>query len=322
MSIPFQLTGRSVRATFLCLSLTFTISSAAFGHGGQIEVGGGSKSPVHLTASQEKSIGLKRVAADFRPLDVLLTLTGEVRLLPGLQAEISPRISGQVRAVAAVLGDSVKAGQPLARVQARLVGDPPPSVDVSTPITGIVDAVNVTLGQSVEPTTVLFHVSDRSKLNFVGRVYEEDLDRVRTGQAARVQLLSDPLHGVVGTVTLISPTLDPATRTSEVWIGIANQDGALRPNQFGHALLVIRQNPAALAIPTAAIIEANGEKFVFVHDGDYYKRVEITPGASDELYTEITDGLVPGDEVVTDGVREVYTAWLTGGKTPTAGQDD
>jgi hypothetical protein len=35
-------------------------------------------------------------------------------------------------------------------------------------------------------------------------------------------------------------------------------------------------------------------------------------GASDGEYSEVTDGLVPGDEVVVQAKRQVYTMWLTG----------
>ena len=58
----------------------------------------------------------------------------------------------------------------------------------------------------------------------------------------------------------------------------------------------------------------NGENFVFVHEGEKYDRVDITVGAADDQYTEVKSGVVPGDEVVTQGARELYTRWLTGGK--------
>jgi cobalt-zinc-cadmium efflux system membrane fusion protein len=47
--------------------------------------------------------------------------------------------------------------------------------------------------------------------------------------------------------------------------------------------------------------------------------VEISIGAKDDEYSEITDGVVPGDEVVTQGNRQIYTMWLTGGQ-PKAGE--
>lgn len=287
----------------------------AYAHGGEIEVGGGgAKGPVQLSEPQQKAIGLKQVAADFRTLADYLKLNGSLQLLPNRQAEVSTRISGQVVALYVGLGDKVRAGQRVARVQSRLVGDPPPSVDVVASMSGVIDQRNVTLGQAVEPNTVLAHVSDRSQVNVVARVYEEDLGKVKLGQEASVHLLSYPDRVFTGKVTLVGPALDPASRTVEVWVQLANPDGLLKPNLFARINLLLRKTEAALAIPTAAIIEANGEKFVFVHQGAQFARVEITTGSSDDEFTEVTDGLVPGDEVVTQGNRQLYTQWLTGGK--------
>ena len=304
-----------------CLVLGLFCFAQAFAHGGDIEVGSDAKGPVHLSDAQQKAIGLKLETATRRPLSDLLYLNGEVRAVPGRQAEVSTRISGQVKRIDVNLGDRVKAGQRLANVQSRLVGDPPPSVDVSAPMGGIIDVVGVAVGQSVEPTTVMFHIQDSSEVNIVARVYEEDLGKVQLGQAATVRLLGYPGKTFSGKITLIGPALDPLSRTVEVWVRLPNPDGLLRPNLFARVGVILRQNAAALTVPTAAIIEANGEKFVFVKRKGDYARVEIETGASDDRYTEVTEGLAAGDEVVTQGNRQVYTVWLTGG-TPLKGEDD
>lgn len=293
----------------------FACASDALAHGGQIEVGGGAKGPVHLTEAQQKALALKLVSADLRPLSELLNLNGEIQLLPGRQADVSTRINGQITATYASLGDSVRAGQRIARVQSRLVGNPPPSVDLTAPMSGVVDTVNVSIGQSVEPTTVLYRISDRSQVNLVARIYEEDLGKVQIGQSANVRTLSYPDRIFPGQVILIGPSLDASSRTVEVWIRLANTNGVLKPNLFARASIVLKHDAAALSVPTAAIIEANGEKFVFVRQKGEYTRVEVTTGKNDDLYTEIADGLIPGDEVVTQGNREIYTMWLTGGAT-------
>ena len=287
---------------------------AAFAHGEQIEVGSGARGPVQLSAAQQKAIALQLAPASSRPLSTLLNLNGEVQLLPNLQADVSLRISGQVKALYANLGDRVRTGQRLVLVQSRLVGDPPPSVTINAPMSGVIDARNVVVGQAVEPNTALFHISDRSQVIVVGKMYEEDIGKVKTGQAAHVSVLSYPQQIFSGKVTLIDPNLDPLSRTVKVWIQLANPQGLLKPNMFARASIILRRNDAALTIPNGAIIEANGEKFVFVREGGKYHRVEISIGAKDDEYSEITDGLVPGDEVVTQGNREIYTMWLTGGQ--------
>ena len=292
-----------------------------FAHGGQIEIGAGAKGPVKLSAAQQNALGLKLEAATPRPLSEVLYLNGEVRPVAGRQAEVSTRISGQITQVYAVIGQSVRAGQRLARVQSRLVGDPPPSVDVTAPMSGVIDQMTATVGQSVEPASTLFHIRDGSEVNIVARVYEEDLGKIALGQGTTVRLLSYPDRNFVGKIVLVGPSLDPLSRTVEVWVKLANDEGLLKPNLFARVGVILRQNAAALSIPTAAIIEANGEKFVFVRQRGQFARVEIGTGSSDDQYTEVTEGLVPGDEVVTQGNRQVYTVWLTGG-APLRGEDD
>lgn len=305
---------------FLALFTAPGALPSAFAHGGEIEVGGGARGPVQLSAAQQKAIALQLASASLRPLSAELNLNGEVQLLPNRQADVSLRISGQVKALYANLGETVRAGQRLALVQSRLVGDPPPSVTISAPMSGVIDARNAVVGQAVEPNTVLFHISDRSQLAVVARVYEEDIGKIKTGQETRVRVLSDPKQVFTGKITLIDPNLDPLNRTVKVWIQLANPQGLLKPNMFARASVVLRRNGAALTIPNSAVIEANGEKFVFVRDGKKYKRVEISIVAKDDTYSEIADGLVPGDEVVTQGNRQIYTMWLTGGQMK-AGDD-
>ena len=309
----------SLRVTLAALTWIVTavgsmvVMAPVFAHGGQIEVGAGAKGPVKLSAAQQNALGLKLEAASPRPMSEVLHLNGEVRPVAGRQAEVSTRISGQVTQVYAVIGQSVRAGQRLARVQSRLVGDPPPSVDVTAPMSGVIDQMTATVGQSVEPASALFHIRDGSEVNIVARVYEEDLGKIALGQATNVRLLSYPDRNFVGKIVLVGPSLDPLSRTVEVWVKLVNDQGLLKPNLFARVGVILRENAAALSIPSAAIIEANGEKFVFVRQKGQFARVEIGTGSSDDKYTEVTQGLVPGDEVVTQGNRQVYTVWLTGG---------
>ncbi|MGH8049609.1 MAG: efflux RND transporter periplasmic adaptor subunit [Arenimonas sp.] len=302
---------------WLAATLIFTVGAMAMSyvlaHGNQIKVGGGPKGPVKLTEVQQKALGLKLEASDFRPLAELLYLNGEVKPVAGKQAEVSTRISGQITQVYVTLGSSVRAGQRLARVQSRLVGNPPPSVDIVATMSGVIDQMTATVGQSVEPSTTLFHIRDGSEVNVVARVYEEDLGKIIVGQNANIHLLSYPDKNFTGKIILVGPSLDPLSRTVEVWVKLSNAEGLLKPNLFARVGVILRENKAALTVPNAAIIEANGEKFVFVKQKDAYERVEIIVGTSDDKYTEVKDGLVPGDEVVTQGNRQVYTVWLTGG---------
>lgn len=296
----------------LSLLASLAFSSNAFAHGGEIEVsGGGARGPVHLSDEQQTALALKTALAESRPLASLLNLNAEVQLPSDHQADVSLRISGQIKELYANVGDTVRTGQPLALVESRTGGNV--DVTISASMNGVIDARDVVVGQAVEPSRI-FHISDASQVTVIGKVYEESLAQVKVGQEAHVRLLAYPDQVFTGKVTLIEPILDPLSRTVRVWVHLDNPQGLMKANMFARIAIVLRKNDAALAIPNGAISEANGEKFVFVRDGNSFKRVEITIGATDDEYSEVTDGLVPGDEVATQGSRQIYTMWLTGGQ--------
>ena len=301
--------------------MTFATLQQAFAHGEQIGTGEGPKGPVKLTEAQIKALGLQTASADLRPMESLLPVHGEISPLPDAQADVTLRFSGIVRAIYANLGDAVKKGSRLALVESRVVGNPPPSVVVPAPIAGTVDARNIIVGQSVEPDSVLFHVSDLARMRAIGRVYEEDLGKVRVGQTAHIKALAYPGEVFSGTINYVGPALDPDTRTAEIAVGLDNAKGLLKPNLFARIDVVIAKTDAALTVPNSAVLEASGEKFVFVRQGNTFTRADVEIGAADDQYTEVTSGLVPGDKVVTVGAREVYTQWLTGGAPPKADAD-
>lgn len=297
----------------LAVALTTLVTvPGVLAHGEQIKVGAGG-GPVKLSAEQQSKLGLKLATAMQAPVLETLDVNGELQGPPGAQAEASSRISGQVTALYAQLGDNVRAGQKLARVQSRLVGNPSPSVDILAPRAGRIDAVNVSLGQAVEPSGSLFRIAGQGQLDLVAHVYEEDLGKLRIGQAASVRLLSYPDQEFRGQVRVISPALDPLSRTVQAWISLDNAEGLLRPNLFGRAKLELRRDGAALTVPEAAVLEAGGERFVFVRQKGAFVRADVQTGVRSAGQVEIRSGLVPGDEVVTQGNREVYTLWLTGG---------
>lgn len=296
---------------FFMAILTATL---VFAHGEQFEISDKPHGSVPLSEEQVKLLDLRTVKTSNKSLTQLLGVNGEIQLLPNEQADVSVRISGNVTDLYVNLGDQVKVGQPLIKVQSLLIGDPPPSIVMNAPMTGVIDARNVRLGQAIVPNTVLFHISHRAKLIVIAKVYEEDLGKVKVGQEANLLVLSYPKQNFVGKVILIEPNLDSLTRTVNAQILVDNSQGLLKPGMFTRANLIIQKNKSALTIPNIAIMEANGKKFVFKRQGNRYDYVEVKTGISNELNTEILAGLTAGDEVVTQGNRQLYTYWLTGGQ--------
>jgi multidrug efflux pump subunit AcrA (membrane-fusion protein) len=310
------------RIAWLVVLLIATSSpQKLFGHGGQIATGGGGGGPVTLTKVQQESIGLKTDKTDFHSIDTILLLNGSVKIDPDRHAHVTTRIPGRVEQLLARVGDRVEKGQKLAVIQSRQLGDPPPTVDVTAPVSGVVNDRPVTIGDSVEPNTELFHIADLSKVIVIAQVYEEDVAKVKLEQTARITALSYSTNEFTGKVTFVGLELDPETRTLPIWLTVDNPDGKLRADMFVKAAVLLAKNSDALTVPKSAVMSDAGEKFVFVRTGDTFNRADVQTGAEDDRNVEIKDGLVPGDEIVIQGQRELFTAWLTGGKKPAADKD-
>ncbi len=306
---------------FAVALLLLSLPALARAHGKEIELGGGG-GPVTLTTEQQAAIGLKTVKAGTHDIDTVIELRGLVKLDPYLHAHVASRILGRVEKLYVKVGDRVVKGQKLAEIQSFQIGNPPPTVAIESIVTGMVDERAITVGQSVDPGKDLFHIVDLSQVFVQAEAYEEDVAKIKIGQTARIHVLGYPDEAFDGTVTYVGLQLDPEKRTLPIWIAAKNPDWKMRPEMFAKATVLLAKSEGVLAVPREAILEEGGEKLVFIATGDSFDSKDVATGVQDDRFVEITDGLVPDDVVVTDGKRQVYTSWLTGGtKAKAAGTD-
>ncbi|TDI82101.1 MAG: efflux RND transporter periplasmic adaptor subunit [Betaproteobacteria bacterium] len=264
---------------------------------------------IELSEIAQKSIGLKIEVADIRSIEKILLINGIVKADPDRVGEASTRAEGRVENLFANIGDRVKKGQTLATILPRQIGNPPP-VLITAPLSGIVVERNITLGSTVESNEALFLISDLSKVIVEGEVFGSDVSKVQLGQDARIRLDAYPDSVFNGKVTFVASRLDPIKRTLHLWVSLDNKEELLKPELFAEVTLVIEHSREVITVPVGAIIDDGAEKFVFVKNGKRFVRQDVAIGIRDDRYIEITDGLYPGDEVVTDGNRQIYTKWL------------
>ena len=70
-----------------------------------------------LSSEEKSNIGLKTVAADLRPIENVIRISGVVKPHPDKEAQVSSRVSGKIAALFFKVGDSVQRGQRLAEIQ-------------------------------------------------------------------------------------------------------------------------------------------------------------------------------------------------------------
>ncbi len=181
---------------------------------------------------------------------------------------------------------------------------------VAAPIGGVIAERNVVLGETVEPSKVIFKILDPSVVFVEGDAFEESLRELKVGQSVRIRLASYPDEVFAGKISRLGPTIDPQKRTLRLWVEVVNPSEKLKPNLFSEMNIVLGGQGEVLAIPQEALISTEGENFVFVEEKGSFRRADVVLGAKDDRYVEVKKGLLPGDRVVTDGKQQLYTQSL------------
>lgn len=260
---------------------------------------------ISLTEQARVNIGLTTAVADFRTIEQVVRIPGTVQPHPNRVAYVNTRIEGRVNKLFADLGDLVTEGQTLAEIESRRFGNPIPLVAAVAPITGTIVERTASLGASVDPSEHLFKIIDLSTVIVEGEVFEDYVSSLKMGQPTRIHLNAYPKDTFTGRIVFISSTLDRHKRSAHIWIEIDNRSGKLKPEMFGDLAIVVAANPEAIAVPVEAVIEQGPDKFVFVENGNFYQKVDVVTGLSDDVNVEILDGLFPGDVVVIQGNHQL-----------------
>jgi membrane fusion protein, multidrug efflux system len=180
---------------------------------------------------------------------------------------------------------------------------------VKAPFAGFVAQRFISVGEFVQPGTRLFELVALDPIEVEFRVAEVDSSRVHLGQVVDVRVAPFPDEKFQATVTLVSPMIDPASRTLRVKATLANPEGRLRPGLFARADLGVSHREAVLMIPDEAVLERSDGKVVFRLAGpDKVERRVVKTGVHKNGRVEVTEGLSNGDKVVTRG----HTALVDG----------
>lgn len=169
------------------------------------------------------------------------------------------------------------------------------------PFDGIVGLRRVSPGAFVNVGADIVNLEsiDPIKLDF--RVPEVFLSRISVGQRLAVIVDAFPDRTFPGEVVAIDPAIDPVGRSIAVRASLPNRDGFLRPGLFARVRLTLREEPQAILVPEAAIVPFGGRTLVMkVVDGKAQPQ-PVTLGLRREGRVQVTEGLAPGDVVVTAG---------------------
>jgi multidrug efflux pump subunit AcrA (membrane-fusion protein) len=154
-------------------------------------------------------------------------------------------------------------------------------------------------GQKIAAGEPLLVIADLSTVWADADIYQSDLPYVKVGMPVELTLSYWPDKKFTGTVTFVSPTLDPESRTMKARLEIPNPELLLKPEMFATAKLAYELGEG-LAIPETAVMRTGQQTYAFRDAGD--GRLAPTPimvGERSDGYYQLLSGLSAGDKVVT-----------------------
>ena len=162
------------------------------------------------------------------------------------------------------------------------------------------DSTGLVVITQVEPITVIFTLPEDqlpailAKMHAGARLKVEAYDREMKTRIAQ------------GWLSTIDNQIDPETGTVKLRANFDNRDGALFPNQFVNARLLVEEKHEVTLVPTAAVQRNAQTTYVFLVKPDSTVTVlPITIGTTEGYDSEVLSGLSPGDVVVMTGVDKL-----------------
>jgi cobalt-zinc-cadmium efflux system membrane fusion protein len=187
-------------------------------------------------------------------------------------------------------------------------------VNVPAPSSGTLTSRSVNPGEVVEANKELMRVTDLSSVWVVGQVYEKNLATVRVGSGANITSDAYPGRVFRGRVSYVDPKVDPATRTAQVRIELANPGQMFKIGMyvsvaFGALGAAEKTTPV---VPKNAVQTIGNQQIAFVASekpNEFALRAVRLGPESNGLYP-VLEGLTVGERVVTEGSFMLRAEWL------------
>lgn len=268
---------------------------------------------VILDATGVKNLRIETAVAEAGVFEETIFALGRIEVYPGRRAVISSRISGRALDVPIKLDHPVTQGDVAVVIESRQFSDPPPTIKLAAPISGLVSSVSVVPGEPVNPDKVLAEILDLTEVYALARVPEHLAGKLQAGQKARI--VAPAVSGQVFEAQLehLGVTADPESGTVEAAFHVANPQLALRPGMRAEFSIVTARRTDVVSVPRSAVQGDPASRFVYVRDFDLpnaFVKSPVVVGQSNDRLIEIRSGLLPADEVVTQGA---YSLAFAGG---------
>lgn len=195
---------------------------------------------------------------------------------------------------------------------------------VRAPFDGTLGIRKANLGQFIAPGSPIVNLQSMSPIFLDFTLPQQRMAQVEQGTTIRATVDSLPGRIFEGRITAIEPLIDAETRSFKVQATFLNDDNALRPGTFAKVRFDLGGEQAVVVIPqTAVSFNPYGNAVYVVRETKYgadekgmdgkpltgvklvVQQRFITTGATRGDLVAVTDGLKPGERVVTSGLLKL-----------------
>ena len=178
---------------------------------------------------------------------------------------------------------------------------------ITSPISGVVDQVNVKVGETAAPGAGVFRVVNLSNLKVTAKVSDTYAASVKRGDEILISF-PDLQKDYKAKVSFVSTTVDPLSRTFTIEANLPSS-AVLKPNMVAKVQINDATKKNALIVDQNIIqgTEKGQVVYVAVNEGGKKKAKSkiVKTGLIYNGKIEITEGLQAGDEIITTGYQEV-----------------
>src|SRR5690606_23583629 len=202
-----------------------------------------------------------------------------------------------------------------------------PYVNIHANTGGVVIAKNVNQGDYISQGSVLYTISNLSRLWAIFDAYETDLPFLKVGDQLEYTLQSVPGKVYKGRIAFINRIIDASSRTAMVRVEADNRDRNLKPEMYATAQITapLKGYGKEMVIPKSAVLWTGKRSIVYVKQPNTstpaFKLREVVLGPSLGDQYVIMSGLKNGEEIVTNGAFTVDASAQLEGKVSMMNND-
>lgn len=216
-------------------------------------------------------------------------------------AQVFPETMGRITQILVKEGTYVTKDNHLMAMRNETIGFEYEEGFIRSPINGNIAKIMVDVGSMVTPQAPVAVVMDYSRVNVAFNVAEANMGCIGKNDKVAVMVDAMPGESFTGTVTELTPVVDPMTRTLGVKASINNAKKMLRPGMTARITINLGEKNNVIVVPRDALLDG----YLFVVTDSTAERRNVMPGLIGDKYAEIVSGLNDGERVVIVGQQRL-----------------